>query len=148
MRILKLPMRRVHTLPPTGYGIGSLFSRLGTFLKPLVRTAFASAKPVAKRTLKQLAKQGLETATSTALDVIAGEKPSTALKQNVHRAKSRVKKTLKTGMKRGASAVRGAIKAKQSGAGGKRRRVSGGKRRASKKKKKSRRRRPYRGIFQ
>ena len=147
MRILKLPMRRVHTLPLTGYGIGSLFSCLGTFIKPLVRTALASAKPAARRTLKQLAKQGLETATSTALDVIAGEKPSSALKQNVRRAAPKVKRVVKAGMKRGASAVRTAIKAKQSGAGTKRRRVSGRKRQASKKKKKSRRR-PYRGIFQ
>ena len=147
MRILKLPMRRVHTLPPTGYGIGSLFSRLGTFVKPLLRTAFAAAKPAARRTLKQLAKQGLETATSTALDVISGEKPSTALKQNVRKAAPKVGSTVKAGMKRGASAVRSAIKAKQSGAGVKRRRVSCKKRQRSKKKKKSRRR-PYRGIFQ
>lgn len=147
MRILKLPMRRVSTLPKTGYGIGSLFSRLGTFVKPLLRTAFAAAKPAARRTLKQLAKQGLETATSTALDVISGEKPSTALKQNVRRAIPQAKSTVKAGMKRGSAAVKNAIKGKQSGSGAKRRKVSGKKRQASTKKKKSRRR-PYRGIFQ
>lgn len=147
MRILKLPMRRVHTLPPTGYGIGSLFSRLGAFVKPLLRSAIAAAKPQARRTLKQLAKQGLETATSTAFDVISGEKPSTALKQNVRKAAPKARSTVKAGIKRGASAVKSAIKAKQSGTGVKRRRVSSKKRQRSKKKKKSRRR-PYRGIFQ
>ena len=141
-------MRRVHSLPATGYGIGSLFSTLGRFVRPLMRTAWTAAKPHAKRALKQLAKQGLETATSTAMDVISGEKPSTALKQNVRRAAPRVKSTLKAGMKRGASAVKKSIKGTQSG-GAKRRKVSGKKKRAAsnKKKKKKTPRRPYRGIF-
>ena len=147
MRILKLPMRHVYRRPVTGHGIGSLFSSLGRFVKPLIRTAWSAAKPQARRTLKQLAKQGLEAATSTAMDVISGEKPSTALKQNVKRSMPRVKSTLKTGIKRGASAVKKSIKGAQSG-GAKRRKVSGKKRKATAKKKKKKTRRPYRGIFQ
>ena len=144
MRIFRAPRRR-HQL---GYGFGSLFSRIGQFVKPLLKSAVAAARPAVKQTLKDLGKQGLQAAGSTAFDVLSGESPKSAVKRNIRRAAPRAKKTLKAGMKRGASEVRQAIKAKQTGSGAKRRRKTVKK----KKKKKSgrqtgRRRLPYGGIF-
>ena len=144
MRIFKAPRRRLHV----GYGFGSLFSRIGRFVKPLLKSAISAARPAVKQTLKDLGKQGLQAASSTAIDVLSGEAPKTAVKRNIRRTASGARKTLKVGMKRGASDIHQAIKAKQTGSGAKRRRKT-----VKRKKKKSnhqtRRRRglPYGGIF-
>ena len=143
MRIFRAPRRR-----HVGYGFGSLFSRIGQFVKPLLKSAVSAARPAVRQTLKDLGKQGIQAASSTALDVLSGESPKTAAKRNFRKSARGAKKTLKAGMKRGASDIQQAIKAKQTGSGAKRRRKT-----VKKKKKKSnqtrrrRRRLPYSGIF-
>ena len=155
MRIFRAPRRRHHV----GYGFGNIFSSIGRFVKPLLKSAVSAARPALKRTLKDLGKEGLKAAGSTAFDVLSGEPPKKALKKNIRRAAGGAKKTLKAGMKRGASDIHQAIKRKQTGSGVKRRRriVKKGKKKKSNRKTKRktrktkhqtrRRRLPYGGIF-
>ena len=102
MKTVHLPLRRIHLQRNLrGYGLGGLFSRLGTFLKPLLRTAASAAKPIAKQTLKELGKQGLNVATSTLTDVIEGRAPvKEAMKRNVKQGAKKAKSTLQGGVKR------------------------------------------------
>ena len=153
MRIFRAPRRRPFTAPRhhVGYGLGSLFSRIGQYVRPLLKSAITMAKPAVKQTLKDLGKQGIQAASSTALDVLSGESPKSAVKRNIRRATPQVKRTLKTGMKRGASQIRQAIKATKksqtgSGAGRKRRRKTAKSKKSSRRKTR-RRRLPYHGIF-
>ena len=99
MKTVHLPLRRIHLQRNLrGYGLGGLFSRLGTFLKPLLRTAASAAKPIAKQTLKELGKQGLNVATSTLTDVIEGRAPvKEAMKRNVKQGAKKAKSTLQGG---------------------------------------------------
>ena len=146
-----MPLRRVYTHnSQRGYGLGGLFSRLGRFVTPILKNAFRAARPIARQTLKELGKQGVQVAGQTALDVLSGESPKRAAAKNLRRAAPSAKRTLKAGVKRGASSVRRSINTAQSGAGIKRRKRSRRKRKKKKALKKSRRkarRRPYQSIF-
>ena len=118
MRIFKVPLRRVYGQNGLrGYGLGGLFSRLGRYVTPLLKNAFRAARPIAKRTLKELGKQGIQAAGQTALDVLSGESPKHAAAKNLRRAAPRAKGTLKAGMKRGVSSIRRSINTGQSGTG-------------------------------
>ena len=149
MRIFKIPLRRVYMRNgQRGYGLGGLFSRLGRYVTPLLKTAFHAARPIARRTLKELGKQGIQAAGQTALDVLEGESPRRAAAKNLRRVAPKARSTLK----RGASSVRRAINTGQSGAGGMRVKRRKRNRRKKKRKtaKKSRgksRRRRYPSLF-
>ena len=81
-----------------GHGLGGLFARIGTFLKPLLKTAVRAAKPIAKKTLKELGNQGLNVASSTLTDVMTGEAPlKEAVRRNVRRGAREATTTLKRG---------------------------------------------------
>ena len=121
MKVLSLPRRRVH--PMRGHGIGGIFSRIASFVKPLLRSAVTAAKPIAKQTLKKLGKTGLQVAASTLGDVVEGGIPlKQAVKQNVKRGVKRGKSTIKAGakkaLKRSVSSVQKDINSKsQTGKG-------------------------------
>ena len=81
IRTFSLPYRR---LPPQrGSGIGSFFSRIAS---PLLRTVFKTAKPMLGKVGKSLARQGISAATNTLSDIIDGQDPKTALRENAVRS--------------------------------------------------------------
>ena len=140
MKTIQLPLRRIHMQRNMrGYGLGGLFSKLGVFIKPLLRTAVRAAKPIAKQTLKELGKQGLNVATSTLTDVISGQVPlKEAVKKNARQGAREAKATIKRGAKRALTHAHEDIKRlRQGGSGIKRKSVV-----------RSRQRKPRRGIFQ
>ena len=145
MKILRLPMRRIHMQRNLrGHGLGGLFARLATLVKPILKTAVRSAKPFVKQTLKQLGKQGIQAASSTISDVVEGVPLKQAAKRNAVTSLQKVKQTVKKGAKRAATAsiagVREDIKRRQQ-TGGAKQKTSARKRSISKRK-------PNRGIFQ
>ena len=96
-------MKRIHVYPTMrGHGWGGLFSRLTSYVKPLLKSAVRAARPVARETLRELGEQGLNVATSTLSDIAEGNNVKEALKRNVRRGATRAKSTLKTGVKRAA----------------------------------------------
>ena len=151
MRIIQLPSHRRYM---RGAGIGSLFSKLTTLVKPLLKTAIRTAKPIAKRTLKKLGKEGLNVAASTMSDVLENNMSlKDAAQKNVKRGMTRAKKSAKRGVKRAFSAIGTEVakdikRRKQSG-GGKGKKKKSRKTVVKKKKRKTKKgRKPYRGIFQ
>ena len=145
MKILRLPMRRIHMQRNLrGHGLGGLFARLATLVKPILKTAVRSAKPFVKQTLKQLGKQGIQAASSTISDVVEGVPLKQAAKRNAVTSLQKVKQTVKKGAKRAATAsiagVREDIK-RQRQTGRAKQKTSARKRSISKRK-------PNRGIFQ
>ena len=149
MRIIQLPSHRRNM---RGAGIGSLFAKLTTLVKPLLKTAIRTARPIAKTTLKKLGSEGLNVATSTMADVLTNNMGvKEAAQKNLKKGWTRAKKTVKRNAKRALSAVGSEVakdikRRKQSGGSKKKK----GKARPSvtKKKKSKRKRKPYRGIFQ
>ena len=127
-----------------GHGLGGLFARLATLVKPILKTAVRSAKPFVKQTLKQLGKQGIQAASSTISDVVEGVPLKQAAKRNAVTSLQKVKQTVKKGAKRAATAsiagVREDIK-RQRQTGRAKQKTSARKRSISKRK-------PNRGIFQ
>ena len=145
MKILRLPMRRIHMQRNLrGHGLGGLFARLVTLVKPILKTAVRSAKPFVKQTLKQLGKQGIQAASSTISDVVEGVPLKQAAKRNAVTSLQKVKQTVKKGAKRAATAsiagVREDIK--------RRRQTGGAKQKTSARKRSISKRKPNRGIFQ
>ena len=145
MKILRLPMRRIHMQRNLrGHGLGGLFARLATLVKPILKTAVRSAKPYVKQTLKQLGKQGIQAASSTISDVVEGVPLKQAAKRNAVTSLQKVKQTVKKGAKRAATAsiagVREDIK--------RRRQTGGAKQKTSARKRSISKRKPNRGIFQ
>ena len=145
MKILRLPMRRFHMQRNLrGHGLGGLFARLATLVKPILKTAVRSAKPFVKQTLKQLGKQGIQAASSTISDVVEGVPLKQAAKRNAVTSLQKVKQTVKKGAKRAATAsiagVREDIK--------RRRQTGGAKQKTSARKRSISKRKPNRGIFQ
>ena len=145
MKILRLPMRRIHMQRNLrGHGLGGLFARLATLIKPILKTAVRSAKPYVKQTLKQLGKQGIQAASSTISDVVEGVPLKQAAKRNAVTSLQKVKQTVKKGAKRAATAsiagVREDIK--------RRRQTGGAKQKTSARKRSISKRKPNRGIFQ
>ena len=78
MRTLQLPYRARRL---EGKGIGGLFSRLGSFVRPLLKTAIKSTRPIAKQVAKQLATEGISATTSTAADMLSGVAPKEAIRK-------------------------------------------------------------------
>ena len=145
MKILRLPMRRIHMQRNLrGHGLGGLFARLATLVKPILKTAVRSAKPFVKQTLKQLGKQGIQAASSTISDVVEGVPLKQAAKRNAVTSLQKVKQMVKKGAKRAATAsiagVREDIK--------RRRQTGGAKQKTSARKRSISKRKPNRGIFQ
>ena len=145
MKILRLPMRRIHMQRNLrGHGLGGLFARLATLVKPILITAVHSAKPFVKQTLKQLGKQGIQAASSTISDVVEGVPLKQAAKRNAVTSLQKVKQTVKKGAKRAATAsiaaVREDIKT--------RRQTGGAKQKTSARKRSISKRKPNCGIFQ
>ena len=145
MKILRLPMRRIHMQRNLrGHGLGGLFARLATLVKPILKTAVRSAKPFVKQTLKQLGKQGIQAASSTISDVVEGVPLKQAAKRNAVTSLQKVKQTVKKGAKRAASAsiagVREDIK--------RRRQTGGAKQKTSARKRSISKRKPNCEIFQ
>ena len=101
MRVLQLRDRRPHTHMQKGAGIGSIFSKLLTYARPIVRTALKAAAPQAKRTLKSLAKTGLSVAGNSVADAIGGDiSLKQAIAKNARQGASDAKRTVKQGTKR------------------------------------------------
>jgi hypothetical protein len=94
MQTIKLP-RRVHY----GQGIGGLFSRMFSFVKPLISTAVRASKPILKNVLKDAGREGLKVGAEFIGDVLNGKNGKQSLA-----ARS------KKGLKRTASKTRGYIK--------------------------------------
>ena len=145
MKILRLPMRRIHMQRNLrGHGLGGLFARLATLVKPILKTAVRSAKPYVKQTLKQIGKQGVQAASSTISDVVEGVPLKQAAKRNAVTSLQKAKQMVKKGAKRAASAsiasVREDIK--------RRRQTGGAKQKTSARKRSISKRKPNRGIFQ
>ena len=80
-----------------GSGFGALFSRLGHLVKPLIKTAIRSSRPIAKKMVKGLAKEGATMASSTLSDVISGTPVRSALKRNASASLNRVGKKMRVG---------------------------------------------------
>lgn len=148
MKIIRIPYHRRHM---RGSGLGGLFSKLTTFVKPLLKSAFQAAKPLAKQTLKEIGKHGLHAASSTINDALTGDMTlKEAARKNIKKGWKRAKKTGVRGAKQAARAsadeVMKHIKRKQTGSG----KVAKAKKKKgqNKKKKKQTSRRGFRGIFQ
>ena len=122
MKTVQLPLRRTYVHRNLrGHGLGGLFSRLARMVTPLVKTAVRAAKPIAKQTLKELGKQGLQVASSTLSDVLEDGVPfEEAIKRNARMGIGRARNTVTRGAKRAfeasAAGIREDIKRrKQSG---------------------------------
>ena len=101
MRILQLRDRRPHMHQQRGAGIGSVFAKLLTYARPIVRTALKAAAPQAKRTLKSLAKTGLSVAGNSMADAIGGDLSlKQAIAKNARQGMSEAGRTVKSGAKR------------------------------------------------
>ena len=144
MRIIQLPSSRRHM---KGGGIGNLFSKLTTFVRPLLKTAFRAAKPIAKKTIKQIGKEGVNAASNTFSDVLVNKMGvKEAATKNMKKSVDVAKKGMKRALSSAISEVGKDIKRKkQSGSGIKPKRKQLKQNKAKKKKIK---RKPYRGIFQ
>ena len=66
-----------------GSGIGSIFSKLLSYTRPLVKSALRASRPYAKKALKSLAKTGLSVVGDTVADVAAGGNVKDAVKKNL-----------------------------------------------------------------
>ena len=92
--------------------------RLGRFVTPLLRSAVKSARPIAKRTLKELGREGIKTAASAAGDALMKDiSLKLAAKQNWQKSLPTMKKTALVGVKRAADKLTGtkSIKRKRGG---------------------------------
>ena len=177
MRIYQLPSAqpgvRAHGHVQRGSGIGSIFSKLLSYARPLVKTALKASRPYAKKALKSLAKTGISVVGDTVADVAGGDvSVKEAVKKNLKRGVSKIGQSAQQGAKRmmvdagfqPANVIKGKRSAKkrktsrkQSGKGRSRPKAKGrfkkqkgkGKnvRRKAKPKKKQSRRRRSRGIF-
>ena len=130
MRTIKLPLRRMF-VPRNmrGHGLGGLFARLATMMRPLLQTAVRAAKPIAKQTLKELGRQGMEVVGSTLTDVIESGVPvKEAIKKNARGGVRQAAETVKRGAKRAATEIREEIKRQKQAGGGISKRSAVGKR--------------------
>ena len=109
MRIIRLPRYQ------RGSGIGGIFSKLLRFVTPIMKTAIKVGKPIAKRTLKELGKQGMTVAADTLGDVMAGrETVKGAVKKNAKRAMKKASKTVGANAKQIYDSTRNELKGKKS----------------------------------
>ena len=105
MRIYQLPSAhpgmRPHTHMQRGSGIGSIFSKLLSYTRPLVKSALRASRPLAKKALKSLAKTGLSTIGDTVADVVGGDvSVKEAVKKNMKRGVSKIGQSAQKGAKR------------------------------------------------
>lgn len=85
IRILRLPK-----VAQRGYGVGGVFSRIFSSLKPFISSLLRSGRPLAQKALKHVGEQAIETGSKIISDVAAGEDVKSAVK-------SRGKEALKKG---------------------------------------------------
>lgn len=148
MRIIQLPSSRRHM---KGAGIGNLFAKLTTFVRPLLKTAFRAARPIAKKTIKQIGREGVNAAGNTLSDVLMKKTaPKEAIKKNMKKTVNTAKQGAKRALSAAISEVGKDIKRRKLTGSGIKLKNKQGKQKKSKpkKKKKTKRRKPYRGIFQ
>ena len=135
MKTIQLPLRRMYVQRNLrGHGLGGLFSRLARMVTPLVKTAVRAARPIAKQTLKELGKQGLQVASSTLTDMVEGGVPlKEAIERNasvgMRQAKSTVTRGAKRALKASSEGIREDIKRrKQTGGARIKKRIVGSRR--------------------
>ena len=118
MLTLSLPRNQRYRVT-RGYGIGSIFSKLGSLLRPVVTSAIRSARPLAKSAVKEIGRTGLETLGNSLVDISTGvpmnEALGSNLQQGVNEVKGKVRKVLKRSVKK-------TVKKRQKGGGRKIRR--------------------------
>ena len=146
IRTLKLP----YSYRQEGNGLGGILRRLGMMAKPLLRSALKSSKPIAKRMIKDLARQGVEMGAQAVGDMVAGVPPSEALREsartNLGQAGQRIKRSASKMAKSGYQAARKTYKRRKQSGGGKtkkKRAKSTSKKRKKGKKKTSK----FNGVF-
>ena len=111
MLTFKIPRR--HSL--RGAGLGRLFSRLGSFLTPLIKSGLKVAKPIARRAAKELGKTALQTASNAMVDIAAGTDPHEAIKRNLKEGIGEAKQIAKKGAKKTYSSVKRQVKRQRGG---------------------------------
>lgn len=94
MQTVKLP-RRVQY----GQGLGGLFSRMFSFVKPLISTAVRASKPIVKNALKNAGREGLKVGAEFIGDVLNGKNAKQSLaarsKKGLKRAANKARKYIK-----------------------------------------------------
>ena len=143
MRTIQLPYQRpmVNQMRKIQYGrggVGSLFSRLASFLRPVLSKAVKVAAPHARQALKDVGREGLQVAANTLSDVVQGKNSKESLKRNLEEGKTNAVKKLKTNVKKGYEAIVDDIKSNQQPTKGSR--ASASKKKTSNKKVVSRKR--------
>ena len=68
IRTINLPYR--HRI--VGRGLGGILAKIGSLVKPILRSTLRSTAPIAKKVAKDLARQGMTMAGDTVGDVLAG----------------------------------------------------------------------------
>jgi hypothetical protein len=95
MQTVKLPRRS-----QVGQGLGGLFSRVFSFVRPLIGTAIKASKPMIKNVLKRAGREGLKAGSEFIGDVLNGEnanQPSTSRPRNaLKRTFSKTRNDIKT----------------------------------------------------
>ena len=104
MRIYQLPSAqpgvRPHSHIQRGSGIGSIFSKLLTYARPLVKSALKASRPYAKRAIKSMAKTGVSVLGNTVADVAGGDvSVKEAVKKNLKRGASEIGQSAQRGAK-------------------------------------------------
>ena len=104
--MIKVPLRHKYGYGSVGYGLGALFRNLSKYVRPLMKTALRTARPIARATLKELKKDGLQMAANTAADLLNSDGVSTSeiLKRNLKRGSRKASSTAMRGAKRALSA--------------------------------------------
>ena len=98
IRTIHLPKRTC--LRQRGYGLGALFSHLGTFIRPLLSMAVKVAKPITKRTLKNLGKESVKIGGDILTDLVTGQNLEESIKQRGRKGLKKAKKITQRGLKK------------------------------------------------
>ena len=99
IQILRLPKLRQR-----GNGWGNIWSRLRTFLRPILSSVVEKAKPIGKDMLKRVGEQSIKTGADILSDVAkgapVGDTIKSRVKQGVSEGKEQVVDSFKKGIKR------------------------------------------------
>ena len=85
MQTVKLPRRF-----QVGQGLGGLFSRVFSFVRPLIGTAIKASKPIVKNVLKRAGREGLKAGSEFIGDLLNGEN---ARQSSISRSRNALKRT-------------------------------------------------------
>ena len=85
MQTVKLPRRF-----QVGQGLGGLFSRVFSFVRPLIGTAIKASKPMIKNVLKRAGREGLKAGSEFIGDLLNGEN---AKQSSTSRSRNALKRT-------------------------------------------------------